>query len=78
MTLEEFNQLNYEGQLQATQKAVCIAGREENKFKVLLFQLNDFYIEVYYNARLHFISQLVPFRSTDYLQPYLEKIPVHC
>jgi hypothetical protein len=74
MTLEQFNELNYEGQLRATQKAVCIAGREVNKFKVLLFQLNDFYIEVYYNARLNFISQLIPFRSTDHLQPYLEKI----
>lgn len=77
MTLEEFNQLNYEGRLRATQKAVCIAGREENKFKVLLFQLNDFYIEVYYNAKLNFISQLVPFRSTDFLEPYLQKMSIH-
>ncbi|HEX8314923.1 MAG TPA: hypothetical protein VF610_00165 [Segetibacter sp.] len=77
MTLEEFDQLNYEGRLDATQKAVCIAGREENKFKVLLFQLNDFYIEVYYNAKLNFISQLIPFRSTDNLEPYLQKISLH-
>ena len=76
MTLEEFNQLNYEGRLNAAQKAVCIAGREENKFKILLFQLNDFYIEVYYNAKLNFISQLIPFRSTDYLEPYLQKISI--
>ena len=76
MTLEKFISLDYEGRMQATMKAVCIAGRDENKFMIFLYQLHDFYIEVYYHRKYSYISELLPFDSTDRLEPYLEKIPI--
>ena len=76
MTIQEFIALDYEGRMNAALKAVCVAGRDENIFKVLLYQLNSFYIEVYYNKIHNYISDLVPFDSTDQLDPYIERFSI--
>lgn len=74
MTLQRFVQLDYPGQMEATMEATCIGGRDENKFKVLLYQLNNFYIEVYYHKKHSHISDFVAFDSVEMLEPYLEQI----
>ena len=74
MNIQEFTKLDYTGRMEATCKATCVAGRDENVFKVLLYQLNDFYVEVYYNKLYNYITEFVAFDSTDKLDPYLERI----
>ena len=74
MNIQDFIKLDYSGRMEATSNGVCVAGRDENIFKVLLYQLNDFYIEVYYNKLYNYISEFVAFDSTDKLDPYLERI----
>ncbi len=76
MTITDFQELDYLGRMQATNTAVCISGRDEGEFIVLLYQLNGFYIEVYYHRRLRFIHQLHAFDDMDLLEPYLEKMQV--
>ena len=76
MTIQEFIAMDYEGRLNTALRAVCVAGRDESVFKVLLYQLNSFYIEVYYNKIHHYISELKPFDSTDQLDPYLERLAI--
>jgi hypothetical protein len=74
MNIHDFIKLDYTGRMEATSSGICVAGRDENIFKVLLYQLNDFYIEVYYNKLYNYISEFVAFDSTDKLDPYLERI----
>ena len=74
MTLAQFNQLDYTGKLMACNDGVCIGGRDEGKFSVLLYQLCSFYVEVYYHKKYSFVSGLDGFDDTDRLEPYLLKV----
>ncbi|GAA4745939.1 hypothetical protein [Flavisolibacter ginsenosidimutans] len=77
MTVEEFTLLPYAERLSAlTEQAVCVAGRDLPKFKVLLYQLGSFYVEVFYHVNYNYITELMPFDSTDLLSPYLANIPL--
>jgi len=76
MKIQEFKQLDYTGRMAATSNGVCVAGRDENKFKVLLYQLNDFYIEVYYHKFYNFISKFVAFDAHELPELYLERIKI--
>ena len=75
MTLKEFTEMTYPERLKAVSRhAVCVAGRDAPKFKVLLYQLGGFYVEVFYHIKYNYVTELFPFESTDLLGPYLEKI----
>jgi len=76
MKLQDFIQLDYTGRMAATSNAVCVSGRDENIFKVLLYQLNDFYIEVYFHKLNKYISKFVAFNSDELPDPYLERIQI--
>lgn len=74
MTLEGFTALDHEHQMEATMTGVCVGGRTEGRYMVLLYQMSAFYVEVWYNKMHHFISDMIAFESTDRLSPYLEKV----
>lgn len=74
MTLTEFLQLDYQGRLQAAERGVCVGGRQEGEYMVLLYQLYSFYIEVFYHKQYSYISALHGFDDLDCLEPYLQKI----
>ena len=46
---------------------------EENQ-RLVLYQLYAFYVEVFYDLESNGIKGFRSFKSTRYLQPYLEKI----
>lgn len=56
--------------------AIFLSERLNVGYKIRLYHLNDFYIEVYYSTMLHFITRLTPFKTTKLLGPYLEQISV--
>ena len=76
MTLAQFNQLDYAEKLLACNDGVCVGGRDEGKFSVLLYQLCAFYVEVYYHKKYSYVSALDGFDDTDRLEPYLRKISI--
>jgi len=76
MTLLAFLQLDYDGRLDAANNAVCIGGRAEGKFMVLLYQLDAFYVEVYYHKSLRRIVSLFGFDDMSLLDIYLENMKV--
>ena len=53
---------------------VFIGKRKLGHISVLLYQLEDFYVEVHYKKHRCFASRIHCFRSTKYLDPYLEQI----
>lgn len=44
---------------------------------ILLYQVDSFYVEIFYIRYRRFIQQILCFQSTQFLDPYLEQIDVH-
>lgn len=76
MTIEEFIALDEVAQAEILSGLTCIWGRDENMFKILLYQVDSFYVEVYYHKKLREIKKLLPFEDTDLLAPYLNRIDI--
>ena len=75
MTLDQFNLLNEDEKSNALWiKASLIDVIRKDHITVLLYQLYAFYVEVYYNYNINQIERFKSFSSTDYLEPYLDKI----
>ena len=75
LNLYHFQQLTGDQQsFVVEQYGVCICARDGNDCKILLYQVEGFYVEVYFNVKLQTIRELKSFNSTDDLQPYLEQI----
>jgi hypothetical protein len=77
MTLFEFRVLSDEDQIDLLyQEAVYIGKRKEGRATAVLYQLEGFYVEVYYQKYRRHVSRIIGFTSTIPLDPYLEQINV--
>jgi hypothetical protein len=56
------------------ESGVFLDRRKDGFYNVLLFQLDDFYTEIYYHSHFNVIIKIVSFTDTDLLAPYLKKI----
>lgn len=63
-----------EEQQLALREAVLIADREDEENTIYLFQLENFYVEVYCHKRYPQFGKYVSFDTTEGLEPYLENI----
>lgn len=77
MTLFDF-QLLSEGDQVATlyQQGVYVGKRRVESTTVLLYQIESFYVEVYYRSYRRHIDKIRCSGSTMILEPYLEQIDV--
>jgi hypothetical protein len=77
VTLYQFIALDEDPQAEALWDCgVHLANREHGEHTVLLYQLDGFYVEVFYQKKLNAITRLRPFATTNLLQPYLDQIPL--
>ena len=77
MTLAHFNKLKIEEQ----QKAVLINGvflgeRQDPPLRMMLYDMESFYVEVFFLSRYNKVAWFNGFKSTKKLEPYLQKIDV--
>jgi hypothetical protein len=77
MTLAQFNKLKIEEQ----QKAVLINGvflgeRKDPPLRIMLYDMESFYVEVFFLSRYNKVAWFNGFQSTKKLEPYLQKIDV--
>lgn len=56
------------------QYGVCISARDHKNDKLLLYQVDAFYVEVYFDPSTQSIKKFKSFASTDELEPYLNNI----
>jgi hypothetical protein len=77
MNLSDFHTLSHQQKIDTLyQQGVYIGKRKLEELTVLLFQLESFYVEVFYKKyRTHFIH-LNCSGSTSLLDPYLSQIEV--
>jgi hypothetical protein len=74
MTIYQFISLDEAEQAEAIWDATQIGDRSDEEHNILLYQINSFYVEVFYHKEYNVIRKFRPFTSTDQLQPYLDKI----
>ena len=74
MSEEQFNKLTEDCQSDVIcRKGVLISLRKQDEHKVLLYQIDSFYVEVYYHPVDNAIN-IISFSGTEKLQPYLKQI----
>lgn len=79
MTLDEFTLLNETKQAQTLlKKGIFLTERLYKNFSILLYQLDNFYVEVYHNLRFDVMQGMRCFEDDEALQPYLESIDISC
>jgi hypothetical protein len=75
MNLDRFNLLDdYEQAKTVQERGVLVAERSYRGFKIILYQVDHFYVEVYHNNYYGAIQGMRSFESTDQLDPYLQSI----
>ena len=75
MTLQHFNTLSQHKQhRKLLTNGVWLADRHTEDATVLLFQLDTFYVEVFFTKQGDEIVQSNSFDTTDELDPYLDEI----
>jgi len=65
MTLYQFIQLDEAEQADAIWDGSFIADREDKEHKILLYQIDGFYVEVFYHKKYNIVRKYMPFSSTD-------------
>ncbi len=57
-------------------QGVMVAERIYKDFKIILYQVQHFYVEVYFNKTYEMIQGFRAFESMQHLDPYLESIDI--
>ena len=55
---------------------VHVASRPGFFCRIALFQVEDYYVEVFYNKKTKEVGRIKTFHGTDLLQPYLKQIDI--
>lgn len=76
MIIKDFIKMDEMEQAEAIWDAVLLADREDGEHKILLYQIDSFYVEVFYHKEYNVIRRFRPFKTTDLLKPYLDKIDI--
>lgn len=58
------------------QRGVLLAERQEDNCHISLYQLDAFYVEVYYRLHDNEIVKFISFHHTFFLEPYLKQVPL--
>ena len=77
MTIYEFRLFDDSEQLDLLRtEGLYVGKRKEEDLIALLYQLDSFYVEIFYRKHRFHVVQLRCTRSTSILHPYLEQIDV--
>ena len=75
MTLQEFHSLNLEQQQDAVLKnGIFLAERKDPPLRMMLYQMEDFYVEVFFLSRYNKVAWFNAFDTTEKLEAYLQEI----
>jgi hypothetical protein len=75
MTLSEYNFLDQAEQFEVLYNyGVHISDRADDDYCIILFQLDNFYIELYFHLELNSLKKFVSFSNVNFIEPYLEQI----
>jgi len=71
MTLLRFIDLNMNEQAECIWQGIFLAMRSDAEHHILLYRLDDFYAEVFYDIQQNKIARVNGFRALSHLVPYM-------
>jgi len=78
ITLYEFNSLEGLEKIEALgEYGQIVSHKFEGKFKFMLYQINDFYVEMKYIEKTNAFVELRSFKTTDLLKSYISTIDIN-
>jgi len=79
MTLDEFTTLDEIRQAETLiHEGVFLAERPYKNFIIFLYQVENFYVEVYHNIRYNILQGMKSFIDDETLAPFLDTIDISC
>lgn len=77
MTLAQFKGLDDTSQARTLwSHGVHIATKDDEVYQYMLYQVDAFYVEVWYHVEFEVVHRLRPFDSMMELDPYLDQIDI--
>ena len=77
MTLYQFRSLPKDMQAQLVkQKGLYLFGRTTRHAYVKLYQVDNMYVELYFDKKMSFVAIVNAFEDTERLEPYLQLVDV--
>jgi hypothetical protein len=77
MTLAQFNKLKTDEQQKAVLvQGVFLAERKDLPLRMMLYDMGNFYVEIFFLSRYNKVAWFNGFKSTKKLEPYLQKIDI--
>lgn len=76
MTLYQFNAMDEMEQAEAVWDGTHIGERFDEEYNILLYQIDNFYVEAYYHREYNVLRRFRSFSSIDQLSTYLAQIDI--
>lgn len=74
--LNDFFKLSIDEQVETASQGEFLGEREAKPYIIFLFNIGNFYAEVFYDELKHKITRVKPFKTVRILEPYLEKVDI--
>ena len=79
MTVTDFTHLDETQQAEALlARGIFLTERLYKNFIIFLYQLDNFYVEVYHNLKFNVMQGMRSFEDDEALEPYLDSIDISC
>ena len=79
MTVTDFTHLDETQQAEALlARGIFLTERLYKNFIIFLYQLDNFYVEVYHNLKFNVMKGMRSFEDDEALEPYLDTIDISC
>lgn len=77
MNIHDFNFLDGIAKTEVlSMKGIFLAERYEGCFRITLYQVEDFYVEIYYHTTRYFYICIRSFEDVGELAPYLQHVDI--
>lgn len=70
MTIDDFLQMDEMEKAEAIWSGKLAGTRYDSEYKILLYRIDDFYVEVYYHNEHNVIKKFLPIENIEELQSY--------
>ncbi|MFL5771842.1 MAG: hypothetical protein ACJ75F_01710 [Flavisolibacter sp.] len=79
MTVTDFTHLDETKQAEALlARGIFLTERLYKNFIIFLYQLDNFYVEVFHNLKFNVMQGMRSFEDDEALEPYLDTIDISC
>lgn len=76
MKLKDFINMDEMEQAEAIWDGVHVADRDDGEYKIILYQIDSFYVEVFYHKEHNVVKRYRPFSDPKELDPYLNQFDI--